>query len=152
MMGVAVEQMLDLWWTELRQVKAHLRALFPHPSVAASAAAFLDGLLGPERRKTGWMRAEAAGIRGRGAHRRCSAAAMGTQTPCATWCARTQSRRLLLRMRARHRRDRLSQAGPELVWGWTAIHRIGGQDHPLSDRRVGGLCLGQGLRLYRPPA
>lgn len=27
----------------------------------ASAAAFLDGLLGPERRKTGWMRAEAAG-------------------------------------------------------------------------------------------
>ena len=61
MMGVAVEQMLDLWCTELRQVKAHLRALFPHPSVAASAAAFLDGLLGPERRKTGWMRAEAAG-------------------------------------------------------------------------------------------
>src|SRR5688500_15681604 len=61
MVGVAVEQMLDLWCTELRQVKAHLRALFPHPSVAASAAAFLDGLLGPERRKTGWMRAEAAG-------------------------------------------------------------------------------------------
>src|SRR5919112_457524 len=61
MMGVAGEQMLDLWWTELCQVKAHLRALFHHPSVAASAAAFLDGLLGPERRKTSWMRAEAAG-------------------------------------------------------------------------------------------
>src|ERR687897_3266401 len=61
MMGVAVEQMLDLWWTELRQVKDQLRSLFTHPSVAASAAAFLDGLLGPERRKTGWMRAEAAG-------------------------------------------------------------------------------------------
>ena len=30
-------------------------------SVAASAGLFLDGLLGPERRKTGWMRAEAAG-------------------------------------------------------------------------------------------
>jgi SRSO17 transposase len=29
--------------------------------VAASAGAFLDGLLGAERRKTGWMRAEAAG-------------------------------------------------------------------------------------------
>jgi SRSO17 transposase len=29
--------------------------------VAASAGLFLDGLLGPERRKTGWMRAEAAG-------------------------------------------------------------------------------------------
>jgi SRSO17 transposase len=61
MPGVAIEQMLELWCAELRQVKAHLRFLFAHPSVAASAAAFLDGLLGPERRKTGWMRAEAAG-------------------------------------------------------------------------------------------
>src|SRR3954464_13826311 len=61
MTGVAIEQMLELWCVELRQVKAHLKALFAHPSVAASAAAFLDGLLGPERRKTGWMRAEAAG-------------------------------------------------------------------------------------------
>src|SRR5687767_5318718 len=61
MTGVAVEQMLELWCVELRQVKAHLKSLFAHPSVAASAAAFLDGLLGPERRKTGWMRAEAAG-------------------------------------------------------------------------------------------
>jgi SRSO17 transposase len=61
MTGVAVEQMLELWCAELRQVKTHLRSLFAHSSVAASAAAFLDGLLGPERRKTGWMRAEAAG-------------------------------------------------------------------------------------------
>src|ERR687889_1007327 len=61
MTGVPVEQMLELWCVELRQVKAHLKALFAHPSVATSAAAFLDGLLGPERRKTGWMRAEAAG-------------------------------------------------------------------------------------------
>jgi SRSO17 transposase len=61
MIGVAVEQMLELWCVELRQVKAHLKSLFAHPSVATSAAAFLDGLLGPERRKTGWMRAEAAG-------------------------------------------------------------------------------------------
>src|SRR4051794_32843767 len=41
--------------------QAQIRWLFGHASVAASAAAFLDGLLGPERRKTGWMRAEAAG-------------------------------------------------------------------------------------------
>src|ERR671916_2541859 len=61
MTGVAVEQMLELWCVELRQVKADLQSLFAHPSVGASAAAFLDGLLGPERRKTGWMRAEAAG-------------------------------------------------------------------------------------------
>jgi SRSO17 transposase len=61
MAGVAIEQMLELWCVELRQVKADLQSLFAHPSVATSAAAFLDGVLGPERRKTGWMRAEAAG-------------------------------------------------------------------------------------------
>ena len=61
MTGVAIEQMLELWCVELRQVKAKLKALFAHPSIAASAAAFLDGVLGSERRKTGWMRAEAAG-------------------------------------------------------------------------------------------
>lgn len=64
MTGVAIEQMLELWCVELRQVKANLKALFAHPSVAASAAAFLDGVLGPERRKTVWMRAEAAGDSG----------------------------------------------------------------------------------------
>jgi SRSO17 transposase len=64
MTGVPVEQMLELWCVELRQVKADLKSLFAHPSVATSAAAFLDGVLGPERRKTGWMRAEAAGDSG----------------------------------------------------------------------------------------
>jgi SRSO17 transposase len=61
MSGASIEQTLDLWSAELRAVKAQLQPLFGHASVAASAAAFLDGLLGPERRKTGWMRAEAAG-------------------------------------------------------------------------------------------
>src|ERR671918_3218092 len=61
MVGVAVEQMLELWGAELRQAKHRIRPLFAAPSVAASANAFLDGLLGSERRKTGWMRAEAAG-------------------------------------------------------------------------------------------
>src|ERR687886_412459 len=61
MSGASIGQMLELWAAELREVKARLRPLFAHPSVADSACAFLDGLLGPERRKTGWMRAEAAG-------------------------------------------------------------------------------------------
>src|SRR4051812_43528904 len=38
-----------------------MRPLFSQGRVAVSAGLFLDGLLGPERRKTGWMRAEAAG-------------------------------------------------------------------------------------------
>jgi SRSO17 transposase len=64
MSGASIEQMLELWAAELREVKARLRPLFAHPGVADSACAFLDGLLGPERRKTGWMRAEAAGDAG----------------------------------------------------------------------------------------
>src|SRR5918996_5910107 len=57
----ALETTLELWSTTLRQAKHRIRPLFAAPSVAASANAFLDGLLGAERRKTGWMRAEAAG-------------------------------------------------------------------------------------------
>jgi SRSO17 transposase len=61
MSGALIGQTLELWWGELCTIKAQIRWLFGHASVVASAAAFLDGLLGPERRKTGWMRAEAAG-------------------------------------------------------------------------------------------
>ena len=61
MCGASVEQVLGLWSAALGGLKARIQPLFAHPSVGASAAAFLDGLLGPERRKTGWMRAEAAG-------------------------------------------------------------------------------------------
>src|SRR5439155_18276633 len=57
----SLESTLELWSTTLRQAKQRIRPLFAAPSVAASANAFLDGLLGGERRKTGWMRAEAAG-------------------------------------------------------------------------------------------
>jgi SRSO17 transposase len=64
MSGVAVARVLELWCGELGRAKAHLGTLFAHPSVAVSAAAFLDGRRGPERRKTGWMRAAAAGAPG----------------------------------------------------------------------------------------
>lgn len=61
-MSVAsIETTLELWASSLRETKARIRPLFTQDRVAASAGQFLDGLLGPERRKTGWMRAEAAG-------------------------------------------------------------------------------------------
>jgi SRSO17 transposase len=59
--GVAIEDALELWAVSLREVKRRIRPLFTQERVALSAGLFLDGLLGPERRKTGWMRAEAAG-------------------------------------------------------------------------------------------
>jgi SRSO17 transposase len=61
MAGVAVEDALELWAASLREAKRRIRPLFTQERVAVSAGLFLDGLLGPERRKTGWMRAEAAG-------------------------------------------------------------------------------------------
>jgi SRSO17 transposase len=61
MAGLSVEDTLELWASSLRAVKARIRRLFSQERVAASAGRFLDGLSGEERRKTGWMRAEAAG-------------------------------------------------------------------------------------------
>ena len=97
MAGASIEATLELWASSLREVKARMRPLFTQERVAASAGQFLDGLLGEERRKTGWMRAEAAGdpgpwrqqaILGRGYW----VADAGTRTPCATSCAITRLR------------------------------------------------------------
>ncbi|MGO4837682.1 IS701 family transposase, partial [Rhizobiaceae sp. 2RAB30] len=64
-MGQAsIETTLELWAGWLRETKERLRPLFRNKSTAASAEAFVDGLLGTESRKTGWMRAEAAGDKG----------------------------------------------------------------------------------------
>jgi hypothetical protein len=94
MPAASLETTLELWSTTLRQAKPRMRPLFAAPSVAASANAFLDGLLGAERRKTGWMRAEAAGDPGPwrqapGVSRPSWGAATGTQMLCAMWCATT---------------------------------------------------------------
>jgi len=64
MVGASIETTLELWASSLRDVKARIRPLFGQNRVVASAGQFLDGLLGSEPRKTGWMRAEAAGDRG----------------------------------------------------------------------------------------
>ena len=61
MAGASIEATLELWASSLRDVKTRIRPLFTQQRVAVSADRFLDGLLGDERRKTGWMRAEAAG-------------------------------------------------------------------------------------------
>jgi SRSO17 transposase len=61
MAGASIETTLELWASSLRAVKALIRPLFSQERVAVSAGLFIDGVLGDERRKTGWMRAEAAG-------------------------------------------------------------------------------------------
>jgi SRSO17 transposase len=60
-MGASIETTFELWASSLREVKKRIRPLFAQERAALNAALFVDGLLGDERRKTGWMRAEAAG-------------------------------------------------------------------------------------------
>src|SRR5271154_4249140 len=57
----SIEETLALWAASLRDVKQRIRPLFTQDRVATNAGLFLEGLLGDEQRKTGWMRAEAAG-------------------------------------------------------------------------------------------
>src|ERR1700745_3234967 len=59
--GASVEDTLTLWASSLRDAKQRIRPLFTQERFATSAGQFLDGVLGGEPRKTGWMRAEAAG-------------------------------------------------------------------------------------------
>src|SRR6266566_6528087 len=59
--AASVEETLALWAASLREVKQRIRPLFTQERVATNAGLFLEGLLGDEQRKTGWMRAEAAG-------------------------------------------------------------------------------------------
>jgi hypothetical protein len=79
----------------LRDVKTRIQPLFTQQRVAVSAERFLDGLLGEEPRKTGWMRAEAAVIQDRGASRRFSGGDAGMPMICAT-CANVYRERQAL--------------------------------------------------------
>ena len=84
--GASVEETLELWASSLRGIKERIRPLFTQERVAASAARFLDVLLGNEPRKTGWMRAEAAAILDHGGNRLCWGAGLGMPMPCAISC------------------------------------------------------------------
>ena len=97
--GASVEDTLTLWASSLRDVKQRIRRLFTQQRVAASAWQFLDGLLGHEPRKTGWMRAEAAGDPGPWRQQAIRAGSNGTLTRSATLCVSTQWKHLSMRTR-----------------------------------------------------
>ena len=152
MSGASIEETLELWATSLREVKARMRPLFTQERVAASAGLFLDGLLGEERRKTGWMRAEAAGDPGPWRQQ----AILGR----GRWDA--DALRDIVREYAL---EHLAADDAVLVVDETGFLKQGkascgvarqytgrGQDHQLPDRGVRSLCLGPGARLYRPGA
>jgi hypothetical protein len=55
MIGASIKTTLELWASSLREVKKRIRPLFAQERAALNAGLFVDGLLGDERRKTGWM-------------------------------------------------------------------------------------------------
>jgi hypothetical protein len=50
------------WQSALGGLKAHLAPALGRAETRASGGAFIDGLLSGAERKTGWMRAEEAGL------------------------------------------------------------------------------------------
>src|SRR3954471_23768742 len=123
-MSVAsIERTLELWASALREVKARMRPLFKQERMAVSAGLFLDGLLGEERRKTGWMRAEAAGDPG--PWRQQSVLGRGQWDADAL---RDIVREYIVEALSDAdavlviRRDWIPQAGPSVVRGCAAIH------------------------------
>ena len=160
-MAASVEAMLDLWSAALRESKAQMQPLFKHPSVADSASAYIDGLLGSERRKTGWMRAEAAGDVGPWRQQ----AVLGR----AVWDAdalRDIVRDYVVETLGAPDAvlvidetgflcppgDAQRLAGQGVLRCCPSVHRLGWQDHQLPDRRVRGLCIRPWPCLHRPAA
>ena len=153
MSGASIETTLELWASSLRDVKARMRPLFTQERVAASAGSFLDGLLGDERRKTGWMRAEAAGdpgpwrqqaILGRG---RWDADAL--RDIVRDYVARdlADDDAVLVIDETGFLKQGKASCGVA-----PSIHGLGRQDHQLPDRRVRRLCLAPRPCLHRPGA
>ena len=136
----SVEATLELWASSLRASRSGSGPLFRQDRTAAAAGLFLDALLGPERRKTGWMRAEAAGDPG----------------PWRQQALLDRSRWEADALRDLVRDDALETlAEPDAVLvidetGFlkqgqascgvgAPVHGLGGQDHQLPDRGVRGL-------------
>ena len=133
----SVEETLGLWAASLREIKTRIRPLFTQERVARNAGLFLEGLLGDEQRKTGWMRAEAAGDPGPWRQQ----AILGRRD----WDA-DALRDIVRDYVIEHLADDdavlviddtgFPQTGQGVVRGGAAIHGFRGQDHQLPDRRV----------------
>lgn len=132
-----MEEALDLWSAPLREVKRRLRPLFAQVRSAMNAGVYLDGLLGDERRKTGWMRAPRQRVTlDLGGNRRCWAMTDVIRTHCATWCGTMASSVLRTMMRCWCWMKLGSSSRARHHAEDAAIHGFGRQDRELSYRRI----------------
>ena len=148
--GASIEVTLSLWAASLREAMQRIRPLFTQDRVASSAGQFLDALLSQKPRKTGWMRADAAGDSGPWRQQ----ALLGR----GRWDA--DALRDIIRDRVI---EHLGDDNAVLVIDETGFLKQGeascgvgrqytgsaGKDHQLPDRRVRLLRVRQGSRLHR---
>jgi hypothetical protein len=133
MSGASIEATLELWASSLREVKG-LASVACAGSRSNQRGIIPRRFTGNERRKTGWIRAEAAGDPGPlGGSRHCWAATGGTPMHCATWCA---SMSLSISLMAMPCWSSMKPASSIIVRRDTAVHGVGREDHELPDRRV----------------
>jgi SRSO17 transposase len=152
MPGASIEATLELWASSLREVKRRMRQLFAQDRAAINAGLFLDGLLGNERRKTGWMRAEAAGDPGPWRQQ----ALLGRDR----WDAdalRDMVREYVIEHLADDDAVLVVDETGFLKQGkslrrCTAVHGVGREDHELPDRRVRCLCVAPRACFHRSSA
>lgn len=157
MTGASIEATLELWACSLRTVKARIRPLFSQERVALSAGQFLDGLLGNERRKTGWLRAEAAGdpgpwrqqaILGRG---RWDADALRDIVRDYALETLADEDAVLVIDETGFLKQGKASCGVSRQYTGSA-YGIGGQDRQLPDRRLRCLCLASWSLFHRSGA
>src|SRR5271156_3773857 len=148
-LSASIEATLEFWARSLRDAKARIRLLFTQERVAVSANAFLEGLLGDERRKTGWMRAEAAGDQG--PWRQQAILGRGRWEADAL---RDIVRDYVVETFADNDAVLVIDETGFLKQGKVScgvgapVHRFGGQDRQLPNRRVRRLCLAPRSCLY----
>jgi hypothetical protein len=126
--------------------------LFTQERVAVSAGLFLDGVLGDKCRKTGWMRAEAAGDPGPWRQQPFWAVADGTRMRGATSCGTMSSNtwRPMMRCWSSTRLASSSRAARlAMMVGNTPARRA---RSPIARSGVRRLCVAARTRLHRPGA
>ena len=95
MVEASIETTLELWASSLRDVKARIRPLvYFRSELRHRRVSFWMVFLGNEPRKTGWMRAEAAGDPGPWRQQAILGRGSGMRMRCAILCAITRWKRL----------------------------------------------------------
>lgn len=135
MTGASIETTLEQWESSLRDMKAQMRGLFTQGRVAASAGAFLDGLLVMSGARPGGCALRPPEILGHGGSSYSGTGPVGCGWGCATSWATRSSRISPLKVRCRSSTRPASSSRQGFLRCGTPVHGFCRRDHELPDRR-----------------